>query len=240
MELILWICIFGVVSALAAKAATTTIPIVFVNGSDPLKFGLVASFNRPGGNITGVSFFAIELEAKRLELLRALVPQATIFAALLNPNNPNAESQSKDVREAGRVSGRSVLVLNAGTERDIDAAFETLVHQKAEALTVTADSLFLSRLDQIVALAARHRVPTIYTNRESVELGGLISYQPNLSDSFRQAGIYTGRILKGEKPADLPVVQPTKFELVINLKTARALGLTVPGSLLVLADEVIE
>jgi putative tryptophan/tyrosine transport system substrate-binding protein len=230
----------GVVSALAAKAATTTIPIVFANGSDPLKLGLVASFNRPGGNITGVSFFSIELEAKRLELLREFVPQATIFAALLNPNNPNAESQSKDVQEAGRVSGRSVLVLNAGTERDIDAAFETLVHRKAEALAITADSLFVSRLDQIVALAARHRVPTIYTNRESVELGGLISYQPNLSDSFRQAGIYTGRILKGEKPADLPVIQPTKYELVINLKTAKALGLEVPTALLARADEVIE
>jgi putative ABC transport system substrate-binding protein len=187
-----------------------------------------------------VSFFAIELEAKRLELLRELVPQATIFAALVNPNNPNAESQSKDVQEAGRVLGRSVLVLNAGTERDIDAAFETLVHQKAEALTVTADSLFASRPDQIVALAARHRVPTIYGTRESVDRGGLISYDPSLSDNFRQAGIYTGRILKGEKPASLPVVQPTKFELVINLNTAKALGLTVPDSVLVRADEVIE
>jgi putative ABC transport system substrate-binding protein len=229
-----------VVSALAAKAATTTIPIVFANGSDLVKFGLVASFNRPGGNITGVSFFAIELDAKRLVLLRELVPQATIFAALLNPANPNAESQSKDVQEAGRVLGHSVLVLNAGTERDIDAAFETLVHQKVEALTVTADSLFASRQDQIVALAARHRVPTIYSNRESVERGGLISYDPNLSDSFRQAGIYTGRILKGEKPADLPVVQPTKFALVINMKTTKALGLTVPLTLLARAGEVIE
>jgi putative tryptophan/tyrosine transport system substrate-binding protein len=230
----------GVVSALAAKAATTTIPIVFANGSDPVKLGLVASFNRPDGNITGVSFFSIELEAKRLELLREFVPQATIFAALLNPNNPNAESQSKDVLEAGRVSGHSVLEFKAGTERDIDAAFETLVHQKAEALAITADSLFLSRVDQIVALAARHRVPTIYTNRESVELGGLISYQPNLSDSFRQAGVYTGRILKGEKPADLPVIQPSKFELVINLKIAKALGLTIPETLLATADEVIQ
>jgi putative ABC transport system substrate-binding protein len=230
----------GVVSALAAKAATTTIPIVFANGSDPVKFGLVASFNRPAGNITGVSFFSIELEAKRLELLRELVPQATILAALLNPNNPNAESQSKDVQEAARVLGRSVLVLNAGTERDIDAAFETLVHQKAAALTITADSLFLSRVYQIVALAARHRLPTIYTNRETVERGGLISYNPNLPDSFRQAGIYTGRILNGEKPADLPVVQPTKFELVINMKTAKALGITMPLTLLARADEVIE
>jgi putative ABC transport system substrate-binding protein len=230
----------GVVSALAAKAATTTIPIVFANGSDPVKFGLVASFNRPGGNVTGVSFFSIELEARRLELLRELVPQAIVFAALLNPANPNAESQTKDVQEAGRALGLSVLVLNAGTERDIDEAFETLVHQKAEALMITADSLFASREDQIVALAARHRVPTMYSNRESVDLGGLISYDPNLSDSFRQAGTYAGRILKGEKPASLPVLQPTKFELVINMKTAKALGLTVPLTLRAIADEVIE
>jgi putative ABC transport system substrate-binding protein len=230
----------GVVSALAARAATTTVPIVFANGSDPVKFGLVASFNRPGGNVTGVSFFSIELEGKRLELLRELVPQATVFAALLNPANPNAESQAKDVQEAARALGLSVLVLNAGSERDIDTAFETLVQQKVEALTVTADSLFASREDQIVALAARHRLPTMYTNRESVDVGGLISYDPSLSESYRQAGNYAGRILKGEKPAVLPVVQPTKFELVINMKTAKALGLTVPLTLRASADEVIE
>jgi putative ABC transport system substrate-binding protein len=230
----------GVVSPLAAKAATSTIPIVFANGSDPVKFGLVASFNRPGGNITGVSFFHIELEAKRLELLRELVPNAAVIAVLINPISPNAEGQSKDVQAAARSLGRAVLVVNAGTERDIEAAFTTVVEQKAGAIAVTADSLFLSRHDQIVALAARHRVPTIYTDRTFAERGGLISYATNIADSYRQAGVYAGRILKGEKPADLPVTQPTRFELILNLKTARTLGLAVPDKLLALADAVIE
>jgi putative ABC transport system substrate-binding protein len=230
----------GVVSALAAKAATSTIPIVFANGSDPVRFGLVASFNRPGGNITGVSFFHIEMEAKRLELLRELVPDAAVIAVLINPNSPNAESQSEDVQAAARTLGRAVLVLNAGAERDIEAAFATLVQRKAGALAVTADSLFLTRHDQIVTLAARYRVPAIYTDRTFTERGGLISYATNIADSYRQAGVYTGRILKGEKPADLPVTQPTRFELILNLKTAKTLDLAMPDKLLALADAVIE
>jgi putative ABC transport system substrate-binding protein len=230
----------GVVSAVAAKAATSTIPIVFVNGSDPVKFGLVASYNRPGGNITGINFLQISLEHKRLELLREMIPKASVIAVLLNPNNPNAESQSNDVQAAARALDQPILVLRTATDRDLEAALAAVVQQRISAFAVTADSFLFSRLDEIVAFAARNHVPTMGVERQFTLTGGLMAYGPDSGDAFRQGGVYTGRILKGERPADLPVMQPTKFEFLINLKAARALGLEVPPKLLALADEVIE
>src|SRR5262245_31083426 len=230
----------GVHTPLAAKAATATTPIVMAMGSDPVKFGLVASLNRPGANVTGISFFAAELEAKRLGLLHELAPQLTVAAALVNPLNANAESQSTELNAAARTLGLRFHILEASSEPDFEAAFAKLVQNRASTLVVASDPFFFGRRQQLVALAARHAVPTIYEWREFAEAGGLASYGTNLTESYRQAGIYTRRILKGEKPADLPVVRATKFELVINLKAAKVLGLTVPPTLLARADEVIE
>jgi putative tryptophan/tyrosine transport system substrate-binding protein len=226
--------------ALAAKSATSTIPIVFPSVSDPVAAGLVASLARPGGNLTGFSPFQYELMPKRLELLSELVPQARVIALLVNPNDPRAEGLMRDLQEAGRTKGLQLHLLKAATESEIDAAFASLVELHAGALVVSADPLFLSRREQFVALASRHAVPAIYPWRESAAAGGLISYGASIAALFRQSGIYAGRILKGEKPADLPVQRPTTFELVVNLKTAKALGLTVPPSILARADEVIE
>jgi putative ABC transport system substrate-binding protein len=227
-------------AALAAKAATSAIPIVFTVALDPVAVGLVVSFNRPVGNATGVSNYLSDLGAKRLELLHELVPNAAVIGMLVNPNYPDAEAQRKDVKEAARKFGQNVHVVDASSEDDFNEAFATLVQLKAGALLVGTDTLFLSRRDQLVTLAARHAIPAIYFLREFVSAGGLMGYAPNLRDGYRQAGIYTGRILKGAKPSDLPVVQPTKFDLFINLKTAKALGLQIPDRLLALADEVIE
>jgi putative ABC transport system substrate-binding protein len=226
--------------ALVAKAATTTIPIVFAIGGDPVKNGLVASLNRPGGNVTGVSYLTNELGAKRLGLLRDLLPNAGMIAALVNPTNPNAESDAKDLLAAAQSMGLTLNVLHVSSERDIDGLFATLVQRRASAFLTVSDPLFTSRRQQIAVLAADHKIPAIYHVRDFTVAGGLMSYAPNIYDVFRQAGVYTGRILKGEKPADLPVVQPTKFEFVINLKAAKALGLEIPPKLLAIADEVIE
>jgi|NGEPerStandDraft_6_1074524.scaffolds.fasta_scaffold83401_1 putative ABC transport system substrate-binding protein len=226
--------------ALAAKAASATIPIVFISSSDPVKLGLVASLNRPGGNATGVNVFTSMMAAKRLELLRELVPQDAVLAALVNPGSPSAVTQSEDLQEAARVSKQKLIVLKASTESDIDLAFATLVQQRAAALLVDTDAFFLNRRNQFSALAAHHRIPTIYAQREFVVAGGLMSYGVSLADMNRQLGVYVGRVLKGEKPADLPVQQPTKFEFVVNLITAKVLDLEIPAKLLVLADEVIE
>jgi putative tryptophan/tyrosine transport system substrate-binding protein len=227
-------------SVLAAKNATLTIPIVFRSGADPVELGLVASFARPGGNLTGVSFISIELMPKRLELLSELVPHAGLIALLVNPNSSIAQRIIGDMQGATSAKGLQLDVLKASTESEIDAAFETLVEQHAGALVVGGDTFFANRLDQIMALAAHHAVPAIYELREAVVAGGLISYGPSRSGSWHQVGTYVGKILKGAKPADLPVQRPTTYELVINLKTARAIGLTVPQSLLTRADEVIE
>jgi putative ABC transport system substrate-binding protein len=227
-------------AAFAAKAATATIPIVFITGSDPVEVGLVASLNHPGSNVTGVSLFTSLLVAKRLELLRELVPTATIIAFLVNPNNSNAHPDRRVAHDAAARFGQQLVDISARTEEDIDAAFAILIRRQANALLVNTDSFFLTRRNQIAALAARHAVPAIHDLREYTAAGGLASYGTNLADAYRQGGAYVGRILKGEKPANLPVVQPTKFDLVINLKTAKALGIQIPDKLLALADEVIE
>jgi putative ABC transport system substrate-binding protein len=227
-------------AALAAKAATSAIPIVFTAGFDPVAVGLVDSLNRPSGNATGVSQYVADLATKRLELLHELAPNAAVIGILLNPNLPDAGSQWKDVQEAARKIGLQVHAVHAGREGDFSGAFAALVQLKANALLVSVDILFISRRDHLVALAARYAIPAIYPLREFVLAGGLISYAANLGLGYRQAGIYVARILKGAKPGDLPVVQPTKFDLVINLKTANALGLQIPDKLLALADEVIE
>jgi len=229
----------GTPSALAAKSATSTIPIVFIS-SDPVKYGIVASFARPGGNLTGFSVLGDELLPKRLELLSELVPQARVIALLVNPNNTDTERSIGDVQEAARVKGVQLHILKAGTEAEIDAAFVTLVQLQAGSLVVGADPFFDGQREQLVALASRHAVPAIYWLRVFAASGGLISYGPSLAAAYRQAGIYAGRVLKGAKPADLPVQQPTTFELVVNQRTAKALGLTIPPSILARADEVIE
>jgi putative tryptophan/tyrosine transport system substrate-binding protein len=227
-------------AALAAKAATTTIPIVFELGSDPVRIGLVASLSRPGGNVTGVTNLTSALGSKQLGLLRELVPGTTAIAALVNPNFGGTEEQLSDVRAAARVLGLKLIVLRATTEREMETVFATITQQGANALLVGIDPFFVGQRDQIVALAARHAIPAMYLAREFAVAGGLMSYGTNFADSYRQAGIYTGRIIKGEKPADLPVQRSVKFEFVINLKTAKTLGLSVPNSMQLLADEVIE
>jgi len=231
----------GTPAPLAAKAATTTIPIVFLSTAfDPVQIGLVASFNRPGGNVTGISSMSVELSGKLLQWLHELVPGATRFAMLHNPTGAGSQSIIAEAQAAARTLGLQLLVLNASTESDFEPAFATLVQQQAAALYVTANLLFLNRHQQIVALAARHRMPTIYANHEAVAAGGLMSYGSPRADNYRLIGTYTGRILKGEKPADLPVQQATKVELHINMKTAKTLGITFPITLLGRADEVIE
>jgi ABC-type uncharacterized transport system substrate-binding protein len=230
----------GGAAALAAYAATTTIPIVFVSGIDPVTSGLAVSVNRPGSNATGVYIFQQVLEGKRLALLRGLVPAAALIAVLLNSTNANFQTQLRGVQDAARALGQQVSILSASTARDIDVAFATVTKSGAGALLVGSDPFFNSERDQIIALAARHTIPAIFEGREFATAGGLASYGTSLADAYREAGIYAGRILKGEKPADLPIVQPTKFEFVINLKTAKALGLDVPPGLSSSADEIIE
>jgi putative ABC transport system substrate-binding protein len=230
----------GEPAALAAQAATATIPIVSLFTVDPVERGLVASLNRPGGNVTGISVLGAALEAKRLGLLHDLVPQAATIGVLLNPNFPPAASQLRDMQEAARAIGLQLHVLRAGTDREIDTAFESVAQHRIPALAVAADPFFNTRRDKLAALAARHAVPAIYILRDYAVAGGLMSYGIDPSDAYRQIGIYAARILSGAKPADLPVIQPTKFEFVINLKTAKTLGLDVSPNLLTLADEVIE
>jgi putative ABC transport system substrate-binding protein len=230
----------GPPSALAAKAATATTPIVFVIASDPVKLGLVDSFNHPGGNVTGTSMLASQLEPKKLQLLRGLVPRAAVIGLLANPANPNFQTVTTALQTTARALGLQVQIAKATTEGEFGAAFASLVQQGADALVVAADPFFTAQREALVALAARHAIPTIYEWREFATAGGLLSYGTNLPDSYHQAGVYTGRILRGQKPADLPVLQPTKFEFVINLKTAKALGIDVPPMLRDIADEVIE
>jgi putative ABC transport system substrate-binding protein len=227
-------------SALAAKTATTTVPIVFVIGGDPVRDGLVASLNRPGGNVTGVSFISVEAGAKQLGLLRELRPGATRIAVLVDPKWPSTERVVSELRAAALAVGQQLIILDVSSDREIETAFTTLVERGADALHGGIGSFVLSQRERIVALAARHRIPAIYTYRDYVAAGGLMSYGTSVNDAYRLAGIYAGRILKGEKPGDLPVLLPTKFELVINVKTAKALGLEIPDKLLALADEVIE
>jgi len=230
----------GGVAPQTAKAATTTIPIVFAGGCDPVKAGLVASMARPGGNVTGITFLSNALEAKRLGLLHELVPQATVIAVLRNPDNASAETASNDLNVAARSLGLQLVFANARTERDFDPAFGAFVQQGARALVVVADAFFSSRTEQLVALTERYDLPAIYNQRQFVTAGGLMIYGSNTTDAFRQVGVYTGRILKGEQARDLPVLQSTKFDLVINLKTAKALGLTISREFLLIADEMIE
>jgi putative ABC transport system substrate-binding protein len=227
-------------AALAAKGATSTIPLVFVVGEDPIKVGLVKSLSRPGGNVTGVTNFMNVLGTKRLELVSEAVPTAVVLGLLVNPTNPNAEADTRDLQAAAQALGRRLQVLPAATDRELETAFATAVEQKVGALFINIDSFLFDRREQIAALAARHQVPTIHPFREYVAAGGLMSYGASFVDAWRQSGVYVGRILRGVKPADLPVLQPIKFDLVINLKTAKALGLQVPPSLLARADEVIE
>jgi putative ABC transport system substrate-binding protein len=230
----------GDVASHAAKNATSTIPIVFTGGDDPVGAGLVASLARPGGNLTGVSFLVVELHPKRLEFLSEMVPQARVIALLVNPNSPQTERVMRDMQEAARAKGMQLPILKASAESEIDTAFAALVRLQAGALVVQADPFFNSRREQLVALAARHAVPAIYEGRQFVASGGLISYGSSLTSVYRQVGVYAGKILNGAKPADLPVQQPTTFELSVNLRTAGALGLTIPPALLANADEVIE
>jgi ABC-type uncharacterized transport system substrate-binding protein len=227
-------------AAFAARAATTTIPIVFIIGGDPVQYGFVASLNRPGGNMTGVSFLNRVIVAKQLEMLHETAPKATVIGFLVNTTNPYVESDTRDAQTAADTVGRKLLVVKAATESDFVTAFATLVQQRAGALLIAGDRFFNNKVDQLIALAARHAMPVLYPWREAAVADGLMSYGANIDDAFHQGGIYAGRILRGEKPADLPVQQAVKVDLVINLKTARALGLTVPLPLLALADEVIE
>ena len=230
----------GLPAALSIKAATATTPIVFVSGPDPVRAGLVTSLNRPNGNITGVTLFTSVLVAKRLELLREVVPAAGLIAFVVNPNDPRTRSDIEDVEAGARALGQQIIILEVSSDRDFDALFATVTQRGVRALLVGNDPFLNSQAQQLVALAARHTIPAIYGLRKHAEAGGLMSYSTNLAESARQAGIYVARILKGEKPGDLPVVQPTKFEFVINLRTARALGLAIPPTLIALADEVIE
>jgi len=234
------VIVANIVAAVLAKAATTTVPIVFVTGSDPVQEGVITSFNRPGGNVTGAFFFAGDLGTKRLELFHQLLPKATTIAVLVNPESRETEAERKELEVAANALGQQLLFLEVRSDRDIEAAFATLTQRGAGALLFGTGPFLASHREQLVALAAQHAIPAFYSLREYVAAGGLMSYGTSIPDAYRQAGIYTGRILSGEKPGDLPVVRSTKFEFVINLKTAKALGLTVPPSLLALADEVIE
>ncbi len=227
-------------SVFAAKAATSTIPIVFMSAGDPVQLGIVASLNRPGGNITGVNFFAVEVASKRLELLIEVVPTVTVIGLLTNPNNPRTDVEIGQLQAAARTVGKQILVVKASGERDFDVAFETLVQERASAVLVPAEPLFFGWREQLVALAARHALPAMYDVREFTAAGGLLSYGLSLKDTYRLVAGQVARILKGAKPADLPILQPTKFELVVNLRTAKTLGLTIPESFLLRADEVIE
>jgi putative tryptophan/tyrosine transport system substrate-binding protein len=230
----------GEPSVLAAKAATLTIPILFITGSDPVKLGIVASLNRPGGNVTGVSIFYAVLGPKRLALLQELVPKIAVIGVVVNPAFAYAEEETKDLLAAGRALDKQIHIATASTEGEIDAAFGSLVERRVDAIMVAVDPFFVSRRGRFIALAAQHALPVVYFSRDFTADGGLMSYGPNLAEAYHQVGVYTGRILNGAKPANLPVVQPTKFEFVINLKTAKSLGLPIPDKLLALADEVIE
>jgi putative ABC transport system substrate-binding protein len=231
---------FGTAAIRAAKDATSTIPVVFLTGEDPVEAGLVASFSRPGGNLTGVTFVSATLAAKRLGFLRELVPKAATIAILVNPTSPESQAQLRDAQDAARALGQGLIVIEASSDSEIDMAFANLSSQRAGAMLVSGSPFFASRVNRLVALAARHPLPVMYQFRDFAVAGGLMSYGASLKDAYRQVGLYAGRVLKGEKPGDLPVMQPTKFEFVLNLKTAKALGLDVPDKVLALADEVIE